>query len=119
MYCLFHLVWRQRGVNTYAVELPLFAMNTVISTLILGSIVCIHLYKPFWIMIIDLDLPENLNLVFFCCHFFDISDISHRLVIFVSQSETTILSYLLISDTLWFYFYFSVCVCTRSDFLLC
>ena len=40
-------------------------MITVISTLILGSIVCIHLYKSFWIMIIDLDLPENLN-----CHRF-------------------------------------------------
>ena len=40
-----------------AVELPLFFMITVISTLILGSIVCIHLYEPFWIMIIDLDLP--------------------------------------------------------------
>ena len=69
-------------------------MITVISTLILGSIICIHLYKPFWIMIIDLDLPENLNchlfLVIFCFHFLDISDISHRSVIFVSQSETTI-----------------------------
>ena len=51
-------------------------MITVISTLILGSIVCIHLYKPFWIMIIDLDLPENLNChpfwSFFCFHFLDI-----------------------------------------------
>ena len=32
-------------------------MSTVISTLILGSKVCIHLYEPFWITIIDLDLP--------------------------------------------------------------
>ena len=64
-------------------------MITVISTLILGSIVCVHLYEPFWITIIDLDLPSNLNCYlfgsFFVFHFLDISDIiSHRSVIFVS-----------------------------------
>ena len=62
-------------------------MITVIYTLILGSIVCIHLYKPFWIMIIDLDLPENLNChlfwYFFCFHFLDIRDISHSVCVCV------------------------------------
>ena len=46
---------RQRGVNTYAVELPLF---------------CILLYTPFWIILIEVDIRLKLNCYFFG-HFLD------------------------------------------------
>ena len=96
-------------------------MITVISSLILGSIVCIHLYTPFWIMIIDLDILENLNchlfLVIFFVFTFLISSTYHTGQLFLLANQR--LPFILLVDIGYSVVYFSVCVCTRSDFLLC
>ena len=86
--------------------------------MILGSIACIHLYETFWITIIDLDLPYNLNCYLFCnfCfHFLDISDIiSYRSVILLTNQRLPFLLLVDIGYSVVLFLFLFECVCVYT-----